>query len=335
MAQLLGYGIYVPRYRVALSQIDAAWGRPEGRGEKAVVPPDEDVLTLSVKAATSALRQANVEGERLEAIYTASTSADYMEGALAAQVAHHLGAVGNVVVGDFGLSTRSVTTAIRACSDALAAGFAEYGLVVAGEKLVAEPGSSYERSYSGGAGALLFSFSQEQEGFAEVVGFASQTSGFVGRSRREGHSHGLVDERFVMQQFLAHTQQAVECLLKATGVALEEFAHVVVQAPEGRWAARAMKKLGMPTEKLVSTFPQLGYAGCASLLIDLAQALEKAAPDEWILVVSYGPGGSDALALQVIQPPPKANVEAQIQRKELVSYPVYLRYQGLLGGERR
>lgn len=335
MAQLLGYGVYVPRSRVALCEIDAAWGRPQGRGEKAVVPPDEDVLTLSVKAATSALRQANVEGERLGTIYAASTSADYVEGALAAPVAHHLGAGGNVLVGDFGLSTRSVTTAIRACLHALAAGVAEYGLVVAGEKLIAEPGSSYERSYGGGAGALLFSSSPEGAGFAEVVGFASHTSGFVGRSRREGRSHGSVDERFVRRQFLAHTRRAVEGLVRATGVALEEVAQVVVQAPEGRWAAQALKELGIPSEKLVSTFPQLGYAGCASLLIDLAWALDQAAPGGLLVAVSYGPGGSDALMLRVTESPPKAHVEAQIQRKELVSYPVYLRYQGLLGGERR
>ncbi len=338
MPQLVGYGVYLPRYRIAVSEIHAAWGRSGGgrggRGEKAVVPPDEDPLTLGVKAARAALAQAGVEGRHLSAVLAASTSTGYAEGALAAPLAYHLGAEGDVFVGDFGLSSRSVTAAMRAAMDALASGQGKhaFALAVAAERLIAEPGSSYELSYSGGAGALLLA---SQGGFAEVVGFASHTSGFVGRSRREGRSHGLVDERFMMQQFLAHVQGSVERLLKAIEIPPEEFAHVVVQAPEGRWAVRALKKLGLPAEKLVSTFPQLGYAGCASLLIDLARALDQAAPGELLLVVSYGPGGSDALALRVTKSPPKADVEAQLQRKELVSYPVYLRYQGLLGEERR
>ena len=332
MPQLVGYGVCLPRYRIAISEIHAAWGRSGGRGEKAVVPPDEDPLTLGVKAAQAALAQAGVRGEHLSAVLAASTSTGYVEGALAAPLAYHLGAEGDVLVGDFGLSSRSVAAAIQAAMDALASGRGEHGLVVAAEKLIAEPGSSYELSHSGGAGALLFS---SQEGFAEVVGFASHTSGFVGRSRREGRFHGLVDERFVMRQFLAHTQEAVERLLSVAGITLDEVTRLVVQAPEGRWAARALKKLGIPSEKLVSTFPQLGYAGCASLLIDLAWAFDQSEPGDLVVAVSFGPGGSDALALRVRKPPPRAGVEAQLQRKELVSYPVYLRYQGLLGGERR
>lgn len=331
MPQLVGYGVCLPRYRILISEIQAAWGRSGGRGEKAVVPADEDPLTMAVKAARTALAQYGVEGRQLSAVLAASTSSGYAEGALAAPIAFHLGAEGDVFVGDFGLSARSVTAAIRAALDSLVSGRGEYALVVAAERLTAEPGSSYELSCSGGAGALLLS---SQRGFADVVGLASHTTGFVGRCRREGGFHGLVDERFVMQQFLAHTQGAVERLVHVTGLAPEEITHIVVQAPEGRWAARALKKLGVPTERLVSTFPQLGYAGCASLLIDLGHALERSQPGDVVVAVSFGPGGSDALALRVVEPPPKAEVEAQLQRKELVSYPVYLRYQGLLGGER-
>ncbi len=334
MAQLVGYGVYIPRLRLAAAEIHAAWGRAGGRGEKAVVPPDEDPLTMGVKAAQAALAQAGVEGQQLNTVLAASTSTGYAEGALAAPLAYHLGAEGDVLVGDFGLSARSATAAIRAAMNALISGRGEYGLVVAAEKLIAEPGSSYELSYAGGAGALLFA-SQGQGGFAEIVGFAAHTSGFVGRSRREGRFHGLVDERFVMQQFLAHTQGAVERLLDTTGITREEVTHIVVQAPEGRWAARALKKLGIPPERLASTFPQVGYAGSASLLIDLAWALERSNPGDLIVAVSFGPGGSDALAVRVTKPPPGADVEAQLQRRERVSYPVYLRYLGLLGGERR
>jgi 3-oxoacyl-[acyl-carrier-protein] synthase-3 len=331
MAKLVGYGICVPCYRVAAAEINGAWGRPGGRGEKAVAPPDEDPLTLGVKAAKAALEQAGIEGSQLDLVYFASISTGYSEGAFAAQLAHHLGAEGDLLAGDLGLSTRSVTAALRACMDAVDAGRARYGLVVAGERLIAKPGSSYELSYGAGAGALLIS----NEGFAAIEGFTSHTSGFVGRFRREGADHGITDERFVMKHgFLEHTGKAVEGLLNVLDVTPEAFDHIVLHAPEGRWGVRALKVLGLPRERLVSTFAHIGYAGCASLLIDLALAFERAEPGQRILAASYGPGGSDAVALQIHVSPLKAEVEDQLEEKELVSYVEYLRYCGLLGGGR-
>jgi 3-hydroxy-3-methylglutaryl CoA synthase len=331
MPQLMGYGVHIPRQRIALSEINGAWGRPGGRGEKAVTPPDEDPLTLGAKAAQAALEQAGIEGSQLDLVYFAGISTGYSEGAFAAQLAYVLGAEGEVLAGDLGLSTRSVTAALRACMDAVDAGRANYGLIVAGERLIAKPGSSYELSYGVGAGAIVIS----NEGFAAIEGFTSHTSGFVGRFRREGADHGITDERFVMVHgFLEHTGKAVERLLDILNTTPDAFDHVVLHAPEGRWGARALKALGLPRDRLVSTFAQVGYAGCASLLIDLALAWERAESGQRILAASYGPGGSDAVALQIQGSPPKAGVEDQIEEKELVSYTEYLRYCGLLGGGR-
>lgn len=329
MASIAGYGIHIPRERLALEEVNQAWGRPGGRGEVAVAPPDEDPLTLGVKAAKAALEQAGIDGSQLDLVYFASTSTGYMENAFAAQLAHILGAEGEVLVADFGLSTRSVTAALRACMDAIDAGRARYGLVVAAERLVVKPGSSYELSYGAGAGALLIA----SDGFASIEGFSSHTSGFVGRSRREGAFHGLVDERFVMKHgFLEHIGKAVERLLNASEITPEEIDRVVLASPELRWAKRALRALGLPGERLISTYAQIGYAGCASPLIDLALAFEGASRDEKVLVVSYGPGGSDALILHIEQSPPRAAVGAQLSERENVSYTDYLRYYGLLRG---
>jgi len=331
MANIHGYGVHIPRYRITQAEINRAWGRPGGRGEKAVAPPDEDAFTLGVKAARRALAQADLKGESLGAIYFASTSTGYAENAFAAQLASICAAEGDVSAVDFTLSSRATAAALQACVNALNAGRIEYGLVVAGEKLSAEPGSSYELSYGAGAGAILIG----RTGFVTIEGIASHTSGFVGRFRPEGEAHGLVDERFVMEHgFLAHTREAVSRLLNVMGVTLDEFDAVVLQAPDARWGMRALKKLGLSSERLISTLPQVGYVGCASLLIDLALAFEQAKEGQLLLIVSYGPGGSDALALRISHIPPKAGVEAQIEEKELISYPVYLRYHGLLGGRR-
>jgi 3-hydroxy-3-methylglutaryl CoA synthase len=101
----------------------------------------------------------------------------------------------------------------------------------------------------------------------------------------------------------------------------------VLQAPDPKWPSRALAKLGFTPEKLVSVGSQTGYAGCASFFIDFVSALEQAEPGEKILAISFGPGGSDALAVKVQnkRKPPKSVVE-QLAEKEYVSYMTYLRY---------
>ncbi|OGF52668.1 MAG: hypothetical protein A2Z21_10210 [Candidatus Fraserbacteria bacterium RBG_16_55_9] len=335
MVDIASYGVYVPRYRIKAEEINQAWGRSGGRGEKAVAAPDEDVLTMGVKAARAALMRASLDGAQVEAVYFASISSGYAENALAAQLAGLLGANQGVSVADFGLSTRSVTSALQACTDAMEAGRIGCGLVIASDRLIAKPGSDYELSYAAGAAALVLA----KEGFASLGGFSAYSSGFVGRSRAEGQFHGTVDERFVMQQgFLEHISLAIQDLTKVMNITLDQFGQVVLHAPDLRWGNRALAQIGLDPKKHVSTFAQIGYAGCASFLVDLAYALEKLTSLRKILAVSYGPGGSDALALSVEKQPSKMHglmtVEEQLNQKEHVSYSTYLRYSRLLGGPR-
>lgn len=335
MADIASYGIYVPRYRIKAEEINQAWGRPGGRGEKAVAARDEDVLTMGVHAAQDALIRADLTGVDLGAVYFASVSSGYGENAMAAQLANILGANSNITIADFGLSTRSVTSGLQACIDALESKRVACGLIVASDRMIAKPGSDYELSYAAGAGAFVIA----RDGLAHLDGFAAYSSGFIGRSRAEGQFHGNVDDRFVMQHgFLEHTTQAAKQLVKSVSKSFEELDHIVFHAPDLRWGARAMTQIGADAKKLVSTFAQIGYAGCASFLIDLAYALARSQAGEQIMAVSYGPGGSDALTLQVNRQPSAREglltIEEQLQQKDYVSYPAYLRYSGLLGESR-
>jgi hydroxymethylglutaryl-CoA synthase len=333
MAAIVGYGAYIPRYRIKTEEIHRAWKRSGGRGEKAVAASDEDALTMGVKAAQAALASAAIAGGELGAVYFASVSSGYAENTLVAQLAQVLGAKPEVTVADYGLSTRSVTAALQACVDAIESGRVSYGLVVGSDLLLTHSGSDYELSYAAGAGAFVVA----QEGLAQLEGCAGCTSGFVGRSRREGRTHATtVDERFVMQHgFIEHTTRAAQDLVKVMGVTFEQFDLVVLQAPDSRWATRALANLGLDAKKLVSTFAHMGYAGCASLLIDLAYALEKSNAGQRILVISYGPGGSDALAWKVVRSPSQQGdlrtVEEQLQQKEYLSYAEYLLCYGMRG----
>jgi len=336
MTHIIGYGVYIPYHRIKLEEINKAWNRPGGRGEKTVPSPDEDVITMGLKAAQEALIHSGISAAQLGAVYACSISSGYCENTVAGQIAYALGAEGDVTIADYALSTRSVTIALQAALDAIASGRIGYGLIVASDKLIAGPGSELEMLSAAGAGALVLG---KEAGLARIEKIVSHSSGFVGRFRVEGGFPVLEDERFVMKHgFLEHVSKAFEHLseamaLKDIEAVRSTFDRVVLQAPDLRWSSRALAKLGLAPEKLVSTASQIGYAGCASFLIDLSAALDQAKKGEKILAISYGPGGSDALAISVqgtkIE---KKSVAEWIAQKDHVNYATYLRYNKLLGG---
>mgnify|MGYP000196320272 CR=1 FL=1 len=330
MIGIQGYGVYIPRQRIKLGEINGAWGRSGGRGELAVATRDEDVVTLGLKSAQQALAAANIPADKLGAVYVASVSSGYMESTVAGQIGYALGVAGDVSIADFGLSTRGVTSALRACADAIACGRIEYGLVVGSDRLIARPGSTYELSCAAGAAAILLG--RESTGtLAELEESAAYSGSCLGRYRAEGQFRGTTDERFVMEHsYLDQLAGVVEQLSRRDEQT--SWDHVVLHAPELKWARRALKLLKLKPESLVSSLGQIGYAGCASFLIDLALALEQARPDEIILAISYGPGGSEAFTWQVKCAPGlerPASAQSQLEPGENISYPTYLRYNGL------
>ena len=77
MAGIVSYGAYIPYYRLPRSVIDKAWGRPPGRGEKAVANYDEDAISMSVAAGMDCLK--GIDPKTVDALFMATTNAPYKE----------------------------------------------------------------------------------------------------------------------------------------------------------------------------------------------------------------------------------------------------------------
>ena len=77
---IIGYGAYVPRYRLPAKEIARIWGAgDEGLPviEKAVAGLDEDVITMSIEAARNALKRAGIDPRELRAVWVGSESHPY------------------------------------------------------------------------------------------------------------------------------------------------------------------------------------------------------------------------------------------------------------------
>ena len=73
---IVGYGPYVPRYRLPASEVNRMWAGGVGGvpvQEKAVAGLDEDVVTMSVEAARNALaRSGGVDPADIRALWVGS-----------------------------------------------------------------------------------------------------------------------------------------------------------------------------------------------------------------------------------------------------------------------
>lgn len=317
MVRIRGWGSYLPLYRIERETIADQHGGYAGGGEVAVPAHDEGVVSLGVGAAENALGHAGVDGADLDAVYAASTSDPFDERGIAPHVAVALGAEGAVRIADCQGSARAATNAILAARDAIDAGQAETALVVAADARTAAAGSSAEQTAGAGAGALVLG----TEGDAGAVDSAStNTTGFVGRFQRTGESPVPGDGRFNRARY-------VEAVRGAIGDLEIDPDHAALPAPDGGWGGRALSAADLEAE-VHSTFDAVGDAGTASVVIDAAYALEAASAGDSVLLASFGPGGSDAVALERGDADgPEMGVADYLDSKEYVTYAKHRAYR--------
>lgn len=322
MVSIRGYSGYVPFYRIERESIAEQHGDYPPSGETAVPAHDEDVVTMATTAAKEALANV-VEPGAIDAVYTASTSDPFNVRAIAPHVAVALGTDASVQVGDFQGSPRAATNAVQAARDSIAAGAAETALVVATDIRYADAGTDAEQIAGAGAGALVLGDGGD---VAAVTDGAFETTTFVGRFEPSGETPVEGDARFNRRHGYAET---VRALLQNVDVASDGPVTAVLPASNPKWPDRALD--GIPFEyERTSTFDDVGYAGAASVLLDLALALDEAEPGDVVVLASYGPGGGDAFVLEVgdgADRGPETTVTEYVESKEYVTYAKHRRYR--------
>jgi len=122
---IVGYGAYVPRYRLPASEVARIW--TDGQGglpikEKSVPGLDEDVVTMSIEAARNALKRAQLSPEEIRAVWVGSESHPYAVKPTSTIVAEAIGAVPNVQAADWQFACKAGTEAMVA-----AIGFDRHG----------------------------------------------------------------------------------------------------------------------------------------------------------------------------------------------------------------
>jgi hydroxymethylglutaryl-CoA synthase len=337
---IVGYGAYVPMYRLPAVEVARVWGgTDEGLPikEKAVPGLDEDVVTMSIEAARNALARAGIDPADLRAVWVGSESHPYAVKPSATIVAEAIGATPHIQAADMEFACKAGTEAMVMAIGLVGSGMARFALAIGADTAQGKPGDALE--FTAAAGAAAFILGPAADSLAIInstYSFVTDTPDFWRREYQRYPEHG---QRFTGEPaYFKHVLAAARTMMEASGTTAADYQHIVLHQPNAKFPQRAAKQLGFKEDQVKAGLlsPVIGntYAGASP--IGLTAILDIAKPGERILMVSYGSGaGSDALDLTVTK---KINdrrglattTQEYIQRRVEVDYATYARYRGIL-----
>ena len=340
MVGIIGYGVYVPRYRIKTEEIARVWGEDgarlaKGMGvfEKSVPGPDEDVATISVEAARNAVKQAQIDPTDIGAIYVGSESHPYAVKPTGTIVGEALGCSPEMTCADYEFACKAGTAAIQTNMGMVQSKMIKYGLAIGSDTAQGRPGDALEYSAAAGGAAFLIGMENVMATIEETASFTTDTPDFWRREGEDFPSHGA---RFTGEPaYFRHVGEGAKLLFKKTDTSVDDYDYFVFHMPNGKFPIAMGRQLGVPPEKLEDSLVvrQIGNTYSGSAMIGLARILDIAKPGSKIFMVSYGSGaGSDAFSITVEEKILERRgqvptVDDYIERKTYVEYAVYAKYR--------
>jgi len=335
---IVGYGSYIPMYRITNAEIARVWGHESGPiKEKAVAGLDEDTITIAIEAARNALVRAAIAPEELRAVWVGSESPPYAVKPSATIVAEALGATPYLLAGDMQFACKAGTEALQAALGLVGSGMGDYALAIGADTAQGRPGDELEFTAASGGTALIVGPAEAALAVCRgSLSYVTDTPDFWRRAHEQYPRHG---GRFTGEPgYFHHIQAAAEVILEEMGLQAADFAYAVFHQPNVKFPMRAGGRLGFTKQQLapgmVSNTIGNTYAGAA--ITGFAATLDVANPGDRILLASFGSGaGSDAFVWEVTEAIKERQSRAPkvadyIRRRAEIDYALYARYRGKL-----
>ena len=337
---IAGYGAYVPRFRIRAEEIARVWGgADEGFPieEKAVPGLDEDTVTMSIEAARNALARAEIDAQKLRAVWVGSESHPYAVKPSSTMVAEAIGASGSVLAGDWEFACKAGTEALQASIALVGSGMAEYAMAIGMDTAQGRPGDALE--YTAGAGGAAFIVGPKENSVADLeasYSYVTDRPDFFRRQHMHYPEHG---NRFTGEPvYFAHTLNGARGLLDVMGLKPSDFTFAIFHQPNVKFPSTAAKQLGFTKEQIATGLlsGKIGNTYSGAAMIGMTAVLDIAKPGDRILMCSFGSGaGSDAFSFIVTEKILERRARAPktmwyVARREVIDYALYARYRGKL-----
>jgi hydroxymethylglutaryl-CoA synthase len=337
---IVGYGAYVPRYRIKAQEIARVWGGIEEGlpvEEKAVAGLDEDTVTMSIEAARNAMARAGIEPQQLRAVWVGSESHPYAVKPSSTLVSEALGASGAILAGDWQFACKAGTEAMQAAIALVGSEMAEYALAIGMDTAQGRPHDALE--YTAGAGGAAFVLGPAENSLAVLessYSYVTDTPDFFRRAHQHYPEHG---NRFTGEPaYFEHTLQATRNFLELLELTPRDFQFAIFHQPNVKFPLQAAQALGFTRDQVMPGLlvGKIGNTYAGASLIGMTNVLDNAEPGDRVLLVSFGSGaGSDVFSFIVT-----AQIEERRDlarrtafytgRRELIDYARYARYRSKL-----
>lgn len=337
---VVGYGSYIPRYRIPAKEIARVW--TDGTGglpikEKAVAGLDEDTLTIALEAARNALSRAKINPQDIRAVWVGSESHPYAVKPTSTVVAEAIGATPGTLAGDWEFACKAGTEAIQAGIGFVAGGMGRYVLSIGADTAQGRPGDALEYTAASGGAAYLIGPAEESLALFEAsYSHVTDTPDFWRRQYAHYPSHG---QRFTGEPaYFEHVVSAGKMLLAELGRTAKDYEYVVLHQPNAKFPQRAAKMMGFEQAQWETGLicPVVGNTYSGAAILGLTAILDIAKPGDRVFCVSFGSGaGADAFSINVTERiAGKAQLapttQAYINRRTEIDYATYVRYRGKL-----
>ena len=337
---IIGYGAYVPRYRLPAKEVARVWTGGKGGlpiKEKSVPGLDEDVATMSIEAARNAMKRAGIDPQELRAVWVGSESHPYAVKPTSTLVAEAIGAVPNTQAADWEFACKAGTEALVAAMGLVGSGMVQYAMAIGMDTAQGKPGDALE--YTAGAGGAAYILGPADEALAVInasYSYVTDTPDFWRRPEARYPEHGM---RFTGEPaYFKHITEAATTMMQSAGTTAKDYKWAVFHQPNTKFPQRVASQLGFSMEQIQPGLlvPVIGntYAGAA--MIGLTATLDIAQAGDRILCVSFGSGaGSDAFDILVTDKLSERRelalkTQNYIARRTEIDYATYVRYRGNL-----
>lgn len=334
MAGIVGWGSYVPCYRIKSEVIAKQWGSDPVSvknglllEEKTVPGLDEDTITISVQAAKYALQRAGIDPQKIGAVYIGSESHPYAVKPSGTVLIDALGIGPDVHVSDFEFACKAGTEGMFVAYSHVMSGIMDYAMGIGADTSQGAPSDALEYSASAGGSAFIFG---KENVVAEVLHTYSFTSDTPDFWRKEYEHYPQHAGRFTGEPaYFKHVLNSASRILEDSGIKPEEFKYAIFHMPNGKFPLRAAKILGFNSEQTKQGWVVniMGNTYSGSSPTGLASVLDVAEPGDKILITSFGSGaGSDSFILEATDKLPELQGKAPHTRVLLDQNKRYLNY---------
>ncbi len=344
MAGIVGYGTYIPIYRIRVEDIAKVWNEDAESikkglniSEKSVPGRDEDAATIAVEAARKAIRHSGISAKDIGAIYVGSESHPYAVKPTATVVAQAIEASNRMMSADLEFACKAGTAGMQIVMGHVDSSMIKYGMAIGSDTSQGRPGDALEYTACAGGSAFIIG-KDKKEIIADIiktVSFSSDTPDFW---RREGAKYPSHGGRFTGEPgYFKHITNASKMLFDETGMKPSDFDYAVFHQPNGKFPINVATQLGFSMKQIEKGLmtPIIGNTYSGASLIGLAATLDEAKAGDKIMVTSFGSGaGSDSFAIEVTENMAKKRKRSEPVRKmaslnkKYIDYSIYLKNRG-------